>query len=428
MSEGLAELLAGARPWWVEEGDCAAILPALPDGRADAVVTDPPYDLLSASRNGSPRVNNDPAKPSGRRAGGFMGMAWDATGVACRPDTWRSALSATRPGGYLLAFGGTRTHHRLTCAIEDAGWEIRDCLMWIHGQGFPKGAGCLKPAYEPIVLARRPGPRVLPLGIDGCRVGTSKEVPASPSTASLNGFGLREGRKGVSADNPGHDPHTGRYPANVLHDGTDEVLGAFAAFGGKDARDGAVNNRKGDKLGYRGGSGAHEAPALYGDAGTAARFFFCAKASRAERSEGLKHAPSGPDAHSLSSNACGRCGLRVKANGSGRKCECGELRETVKLPPARNHHPCVKPVALMCWLVRLVTPEGGLCLDPFCGSGTTGVACRNLGRRFLGIERVPEYAALARRRIAAAAPLLDHHDKLQAKAAAQRTLFGEAAP
>jgi hypothetical protein len=138
--------------------DCRTFLPNLEEGSADAVVTDPPYELA------------------------FMGKKWDSTGVAFQSSTWVPVLHVLKPGGYLLAFGGTRTYHRLTCAIEDAGFEVRDCIMWMYGTGFPKGRGCLKPAWEPILLARKPGKRVLPLNVEAARMGTGKDVPASKSS------------------------------------------------------------------------------------------------------------------------------------------------------------------------------------------------------------------------------------------------------
>lgn len=128
------------------EGDCLEVLKTLPEGEAHHCVTDPPYGIS------------------------FMGRGWDH-GVPGAPY-WEAVLRVLQPGGYLLAMGSPRTYHRLTCAVEDAGFEIRDCLMWVYGSGFPKGKGCLKPAWEPILLARKSGPYVLPLGVDGCRVPT----------------------------------------------------------------------------------------------------------------------------------------------------------------------------------------------------------------------------------------------------------------
>jgi hypothetical protein len=292
-----------------------------------------------------------------------MGKEWDH-GVPGVPF-WQAALRVLKPGGYMLAMGGSRTYHRLACAVEDAGFEIRDCLMWLYGTGFPKGAGCLKPAYEPILLARRPGPKVLPLGVDECR------VPCEGGSPSV------DRRKGTAPGRPGEYGHTivnritperyaedrpgealGRWPANVLHDGSEDVLEAFAAFGEKsshDTRDDGseyVHEKAGNAYQFstRGGMKQRK-PIGRADSGSAARFFYCAKASRSERGEG-------------------------------------------------NLHPTVKPLALMRWLVRLACPKGGRVLDPFGGSGTTGKACLAEGRRAVLIEREPAYAAIARKRIA----------------------------
>jgi site-specific DNA-methyltransferase (adenine-specific) len=350
----------------VIEGDCLRVLPTLDAGGIDAVVTDPPYDLTGASRNGSPRAN-DPTKPFGRHRlqdKGFMGLQWDGSRIAFNPETWRLVLAALKPGGYLLAFGGTRTQHRMACAIEDAGFEIRDCLLWVYGSGFPKGQGCLKPAYEPIILARRPGKRVLPLGIDGCRVpgdedGSRNRPPSK--LASPNVYAQDEWTRNTVVtrnDTTG----LGRYPANLLHDGSEEVLEAFAAFGqtrpGHHPR--SVNSVPGSGRTMRDNwSGQDLAAAAnngHGDAGTAARFFYTAKAGKKERGEG-------------------------------------------------NTHPTVKPLALMRWLVRLITPPGGAVLDPFGGSGTTGIAAQMEGRNAVLIEREPAYCEIIRKRLAEASPL-----------------------
>jgi hypothetical protein len=152
----------------MHEGDCLDVMAGMEPASVDAIVTDPPYDLLSASRNGSRRINN-PDNPGGRTGRGFMGKTWDGTGIAFRPETWAAMLQVAKPGAYLLAFGGTRTYHRMVVAIEDGGWLIRDCLVWVYAQGFPKSRANLKPAWEPIVLARKRGP-LRRLAIDACRI------------------------------------------------------------------------------------------------------------------------------------------------------------------------------------------------------------------------------------------------------------------
>jgi site-specific DNA-methyltransferase (adenine-specific) len=299
----------------------------------DAIVSDPPYGLS------------------------FMGKGWDH-GVPGQ-DFWIEALRVAKPGAHLLAFGGTRTFHRLVVAIEDAGWEIRDCLMWVYGSGFPKslniGGGwgtALKPAYEPIIMARKPltstvAANVLKHGtgainVDGCRIATTdgddtarvwRDTPSAGKGSSHIGQAVHHVGS-TSGGNP-----LGRWPANVLHDGSDEVTG------------------------------------LMGDA---ARFFYCAKASKTDRDEGCD-------------------GLNVKKRTDGRESEhhTGHLRTTER----SNHHPTVKPTDLMRYLCRLVTPPGGTVLDPFMGSGSTGKAATLEGFSFVGCELQLEYMAIAEARI-----------------------------
>jgi site-specific DNA-methyltransferase (adenine-specific) len=282
-----------------------------------------------------------------------------AFGEWCRQ--WcEAALRVIKPGGYMLAMGGSRTYHRLACAVEDAGWEIRDCLLWLYGTGFPKGQGCLKPAYEPILLARKPGPRVLPLGIDECRVPTAEPLSFGGSTPGGN---FRDDAYQWGNERSTEQHPAGRYPANVLHDGSEEVLEAFAASGERGGGFGIVGSDQGGVIAAQGKNKYHRKDRKdagetvgYGDTGTAARFFYCAKASKGERGEG-------------------------------------------------NGHPTVKPLALMRWLVRLACPAGGIVLDPFAGSGTTGLAALQEGRRAVLIEREPAYCEIIRRRLAQHEPL-----------------------
>jgi len=310
------ELPTSDNPVSVIEGDCLARVADLPADAFDSLITDPPYGLS------------------------FMGKEWDH-GVP-GADFWAAFLRVVKPGGYLAAMGGTRTYHRLTCAIEDAGWEIRDCLSWLYGSGFPKGQGCLKPAWEPIVLARKPGPRVLPLGVGECRIGAP--IAYKPGgwhhDHTINDDGWTGGEQ------PADREPLGRWPANVVHDGSDEVLEAFAAFGEKK---GAVSNGKKKGNGFSGPWGQQEQKSGHNDTGTAARFYYCAKPSPEERGD--------------------------------------------------NRHPTVKPLALMRWVVRLLCPADGLVFDPFGGSGTTAVAAALEGRLCVTIEREPAYADIARRRV-----------------------------
>lgn len=169
-------------------GDCLEVVPRLGLNRFDAIVTDPPYGL------------------------GFMGKHWDhgVPGI----EFWQAMFKILKPSGYLLAMGGTRTYHRLTCNIEDAGWEIRDCLMWLYGSGFPKGKGCLKPAYEPILLARKPGKYVLPLGIDDCLIGQEVRLNLAAGNKS-GGNSLQMSKLGMPQNVEGKIVN-GRWPANVV--------------------------------------------------------------------------------------------------------------------------------------------------------------------------------------------------------------------
>ena len=332
-------------------GDCLDVLAAMEPDSVDTCITDPPYGLE------------------------FMGKDWDHGIPGVR--FWQAVLRVLKPGAMLLAFGGTRTHHRLMCAIEDAGFEIRDVMMWVYGSGFPKshslgkatkvsewdGWGtALKPAYEPIIVAMKPRDGtfaenaltwgVAGLWIDGARVPTNGE--------NLNGGAYSPGgrsnampgdtRKGASLGmfEPGtrtkreYQQPLGRWPANLI---LDEAAGAML-----------------DEM-----SGA-------------SRFFYCPKASRAERNAGLE----GMEA--------------VKVN-DGRQTPIDnayQRGETLR----NNSHPCVKPVALLEYLCRLTkTPTGGTVLDPFMGSGSTGIACVNEGRDFIGIELDADYFEIAQRRI-----------------------------
>jgi len=398
---------------------------AMAEASVDAIVTDPPYGLASG-----PTAFLEDAT-SGR---GFMGKEWDR-GVP-GPAFWREALRVAKPGAYLLAFGGTRAFHRMAVAIEDAGWEIRDCVCWLYGQGFPKsldaskaidraagaerevvgietrfnepsgivnaGRGAeartlidrkitapatdaakewagwgtaLKPAWEPIIMARKPlegtvAANLLKHGtgainVDGARVGTSKRVPGSlPKVSNKEkgngwGHGLPDGTSG------GHNPNLGRWPANLMHDGSPEVV---------------------DRL------------------GDASRFFYCAKASRADREEGCE-------------------GLPEVRRTDGRETEhhVPNLRTTM----LHNHHPTVKPTELMRYLIRLITPPGGTVLDPFMGSGSTGKAAMLEGATFRGCDLDPDYLTIAEARILFGLQLEAEEAAAAYESTRQLSLFGD---
>ena len=318
------------------KGNCLKTLKTLPDCSVNSIVTDPPYEL------------------------GFMGKSWDNSGIAYSKDLWAECLRVLKPGGHLLAFSGSRTYHRMVVAIEDSGFEIRDQIMWIYSSGFPKshnlkddwqGWGtALKPAHEPICVARKPligtvANNVLTYGtgainIDGSRVG-NKGGSADVST------GLRRKSQNVYNDTFGETTTTrpeglGRWPANVIHDGSDEVLEAFP--------------------------------------NEAARFFYCAKASRSERNAGLDD-------------------LETKQTvGGGGLTNVDDKYGSIKAP-AKNFHPTVKPLALMRYLIKLVTPPNGTVLDPFLGSGTTAAAAILEGFDWIGCEMTEDYWPIIKARV-----------------------------
>lgn len=375
----------------------------------DSIVTDPPYELTSARPGG-----RSPAT-QGKVMKGFMGMEWDGSGVAFQVETWAEALRVLKPGGYLLAFSGSRTYHRMACAIEDAGFEIRDQIMWIYGSGFPKGGledgqgTCLKPAHEPIVLARKP-----------FKISASANV-AAHGTGKLNIDACRNGETGARNNGRqagtngiyGHigatvavDYGKGRWPANVIHDGSDEVVAHFPVVGksppiGSMGGGSSKHSIYGDFAGQRHANG-------YGDEGSAARFFYCAKASKADRDEGLD--AFGPQAFVQFQTGNGESGAASSLS-AGRDTQY------------RNIHPTVKPEDLMRYLVRLVTPAGGTVLDPFAGSGSTGKAAVLEGREFIGCELTDEYIPIARARIASAEKRLAENAEKAAEIVAQGALF-----
>lgn len=434
-------------------GDCRDILRTLPDNSVDSIVTDPPYEM------------------------GFMGKKWDATGIAYDVNVWHECLRVLKPGGHLLAFGGSRTYHRLACAVEDAGFEIRDQIMWIYGSGFPKslavdkaidkaagaerkvigvyrvggnaltptkdkggtyGVGvpnappgdlpitapatpdallwqgwgtALKPAHEPIVLARKPlagtvAANVLEWGcgalnIDQCRVGYGEDdetLRFSGPGSGLAGthvysggwYGEYNGPAQPHPDSARHDVR-GRFPANVIHDGSDEVVGLFPSGAGDGAKNRSYKRSYGNNgTVAKGKQYPHESVSYTDGSGSAARFFYAAKASKADRDEGLEGMPM---KHGFDKN--------TSKTIAHRNADTDEVTYSEYTPSSRrNHHPTVKPTALMRYLCRLVTPPGGVILDPFMGSGSTGKAAVLEGFGFIGIEKEAEYMEIAERRIA----------------------------
>jgi site-specific DNA-methyltransferase (adenine-specific) len=334
--------------------DALAAIPELvAEGlQVDSVVTDPPYHLQArTSRFGAadaapPQFGRDGAM--GRLSKGFMGKTWDGGDVAFRPKTWATIATVMRPGAFLLSFGGTRTFHRVACAIEDGGLIIQDCIMWLYGTGFPKRRDMLKPAWEPIIVAYKPGGDRT-MQIDECRIGTDENLNggayAKNGSDRSDDWGAHNGyrrNQGLPFEQP-----TGRWPANLCHDGSDEVVSMFP-----NSKSGNLNGEtvKADNRIYNtaGSTLNRKLMVRSGSEGSAARFFWSPKAGKKDR------------------------------NGS--------------------KHPTIKPIRLLDWLVPLVTPVGGTVLDPFAGSGTTGSAALNTGRNAILIEREPEYIADIRRR------------------------------
>lgn len=365
-------------------GDSLEVLKDFEDNYFDSVVTDPPYGLS------------------------FMGKSWDYD--VPQVELWKEVYRVLKPGGHILSFAGSRTYHRMAVNIEDAGFEIRDMLGWLYGSGFPKshnigkavdklqgnerevigdrkvlnmnggnykntfdktdkhfditkgnskweGWGTsLKPAHEPIVMARKPfntsvAENVLTHGtgginIDECRVGT--EVLKEHISSKTAG-GERIGQIKAGMVTP---ERVGRFPANIIHDGSEEVLEVFEE---------------------------------------SSRFFYCAKASKAERNMG-----------------CDDLDYKYYAAGNQAQAELkkGNLEFNAnhsfgKVSKSKNNHPTVKPIKLMEYLIRLVTPKEGIVLEPFAGSGTTLIACKQQGFNYIGIEREQEYCDIAEARLKA---------------------------
>jgi site-specific DNA-methyltransferase (adenine-specific) len=417
------------------KGDSRQVLPLMKDNSIDSVVCDPPYEL------------------------GFMGKSWDSTGIANDPQLWKEVLRVLKPGGHLLAFSGSRTYHRMAVAIEDAGFEIRDQIMWVYGSGFPKShniskgidkaAGAerevlkedlrirnsdsweatggmlkagiqnfsitapataaakqwqgwgtaLKPAHEPIVLARKPvegtvANNVLTYGVGGINIDGTRVAHNEP----IKIMKAQVGGDKVYSQSGRHEETTelkegGRFPANFIHDGSDEVVELFPAnAGGGFGKRGALNGGA-TSWGFKG----EMQEVGYGDSGSAARFFYCAKASKRDRNEGCDEFQERQVVTFATANGT-----------SGKPSSISEGRDTKN----RNHHPTVKPTELMQYLCRLITPPNGTILDPFLGSGSTGKAAMYEGFNFVGIELTEEYLPIAKARIEFAINQRGANDKI----------------
>lgn len=369
--------------WKIVLGDCRELLRELPADSVDAVVTDPPYEL------------------------GFMGRDWDQAGISFQRATWEAVLRVLKPGGHLLSFGGTRTYHRIGCAIEDAGFEVRDSIHWVYGTGFPKGqniektsgpawAGwntALKPAHEPIVVARKPlsEPTVSEnalrwgtgaINVDGCRVAPELSgrwppnlvLTHSPDCRRVGERKVKPAGGDIAVGSKGSGPRT---RTSSIYGDDERERGDWRAYKGDDGLEtvadyecaescpvAALDRQSGTLKNGNEGGASRFFPTFEWDSEIDVPFLYCAKASRRERNEGL-------------------------ADGQ------------------RSTHPTVKPVALMRWLVRLVTSPGGFVLDPFCGSGTTGLAATAESFRFVGFESTEEYCEIAAARLQRACPKIE---------------------
>jgi site-specific DNA-methyltransferase (adenine-specific) len=404
-------------------GDNLDLMRQLADNSVDAVVTDPPYgisfmgkawdgkDIEQRHQKREGHKMSEKRKESGRTTNGFgqgsmSAGAYDLspTGLICFQhftQEWATeCLRILKPGGYLISFSSCRTYHRMVCGIEDAGFEIRDQLAWVFGSGFPKshnldgdwdGWGtALKPAYEPIVLARKPfrgtvADNVLQHGtaalhIDACRIAYESANDLESATwgtgTKISGGNYVGGTVRLGQNIEGNPQ--GRWPANLLHDGSDDVLDCFPDSDGQNGYVGPEYKKEPTGIYNEYGPPPQHLPRK--DSGSAARFFYCAKSASYERHAGLEH-------------------LEAQKVNDGRKVDADNAYQrgaTDRL----NIHPTVKPIALMMWLCRLVTPPGGTILDPFMGSGTTGIAAKLEGFNFIGMEREAEYMHIAEGRIA----------------------------
>ncbi|WP_277561095.1 DNA-methyltransferase [Acinetobacter beijerinckii] len=358
------------QPFSLYQGDCLQVLKELSDNSIDSIVTDPPYGLK------------------------FMGKKWDCEVPSI--EIWQECIRVLKPGGHLLAFAGTRTQHRMACNIEDAGFEIRDMIAWIYGSGFPKshnldgewqGWGtALKPALEPITFARKPLIGTVAqnvelygtgaINIDECRVQTADQI-ASVKNNNIKGNAYNSENAGIR-DTVYVQNQLGRFPANLIHDGSDEVRSYFPEAKGQqgDLKKQGTNRQSPNGI-YGGMRPALERKARSETDKSASRFFYCAKANRTDRNEGTE-----------SSN-----NPMLQMNSTMRDCENVDWSKR-----NGNFHPTVKPTELMRYLCRLVTPKGGVVLDPFMGSGSTGKAAILEGFSFVGIEREAEYFGIAQAR------------------------------
>ena len=328
----------------IVNADSIEHLKTLDENIFDSCVTDPPYHLASIVKRfgpGQKGINNQDEKegrngPYHRAATGFMGQTWDGGDIAFQKEFWKEVYRVIKPGAVLLSFAATRNYHRMAVAVEDAGFEIFDMINWIYGSGFPKRRNLLKPAHEPILMARKGVNKEL--NLDECRVELSEDDNLQEGLkrngSKLDTTDISEAFNFKKLD---REPGLGRWPANVIHDGSEEVIESFpqhtkaGKYKGEGSKSGGIWHKSTGK----------PAGVEYGDEGSVARYFYSAKANKKEKGD--------------------------------------------------SKHPTVKPLSLMRYLVKLVTPKEGLVLDPFAGTGTTGEACILENRKYYLIEKTKEY-------------------------------------
>jgi site-specific DNA-methyltransferase (adenine-specific) len=448
--------------------DCLVAIKNIPDNSVDSIVTDPPYHLTSITK----RFGKDGSAPAKfgtdgafqRASKGFMGKEWDGGDISFRTEIWEECLRVLKPGGHLLAFSSSRTYHRMAVAIEDAGFSIRDQIMWIYGSGFPKsynlgkaidkiqgnerevvgekeitsggktfhgqdyklhetqmitkgksaweGWGtALKPAVEPLVLARKPfkggvADNVLKFGTGGLNIDGSRVEGIDPANAKRIGKSYKTDKSNLgNSYNLSNEKYKdnitvkvggnleGRFPANVIFDEeAGRILDEQSGYSKSNTKQGNIENKgSGVFLKEDGTQATGHKHKVYTntiqDEGGASRFFYCAKASKKDRNEGLDNFEDKAS--------------QMNSGGIGRKISVEKRLETnnENAPTMKNIHPTVKPTKLMEYLVTLVTPTGGIVLDPFMGSGSTGKAAVKKNFSFIGIEREKEYFDIAKARI-----------------------------
>jgi len=336
----------------IVNADSMEHLKTLDENIFDSCVTDPPYHLASIVKRfgpGQKGINNQDEKegrngPYHRAATGFMGQTWDGGDIAFQKEFWEQVYRTIKPGAVLLSFAATRNYHRMAVAVEDAGFEIFDMINWIYGSGFPKRRNLLKPAHEPILMARKGVNKEL--NLDECRVELSEDDNLQEGLkrngSKLDTTDISEAFNFKKLD---REPGLGRWPANVIHDGSEEVIESFpqhtkaGKYKGEGSKSGGIWHKSTGK----------PAGVEYGDEGSVARYFYSAKANKKEKGD--------------------------------------------------TKHPTVKPLSLMRYLIKLVTPKEGLVLDPFAGTGTTGEACILEDRVGYLIEKEKSYIIDIKNRI-----------------------------